>query len=180
MKKLFPTFADSSSYHGIAQNIHRLSGKESDTLRNLVLERDKYTCSYCDFHAPEWQTINFIDGNSTNNKLANLTTVCPMCNLILNTPLGCQIEGIVELYQTSTYDQNKIVQMTRKLRAEGKNDDQIRRILGLKDKVPFKMNKEYLKGLIGFVTSWKGSWGQVEEALAYGYNPDLLGDNSED
>lgn len=169
MKKLYPTFADASSYRGTTQNGHKLSSKESDTLRNSVLGRDKNTCSYCNFHADEWQTINFIDGDSSNNKLSNLTTACPMCNLILNTPLGCQIEGIVELYQQSGYNQNQIVQMTRKMRKEGKTDDKIRSALGLKIKIPFKMNKEYLKGLFAFVTSWKGSWGGVEEALEYGY-----------
>ncbi|MBI5228074.1 HNH endonuclease [Candidatus Micrarchaeota archaeon] len=170
MKKLYPTFADSSNYRGLTQNVNRLSGKESDTLKASVLERDNYKCSYCNFHAEEWQTINYIDGDSSNNKKSNLTTACPMCNLVLNTPLGCQIEGIVELYQVSAYDQNKIVQLTRKMRAEGKKDDEIRRSLGLKIKVPFKMNKRYLNSLFAFITSWKGSYGDVEEALEYGYS----------
>ncbi|MFN7990856.1 MAG: HNH endonuclease [Candidatus Micrarchaeia archaeon] len=169
MKKLYPTFADASNYRGRTQNTHRLSGRETEALRKEVLERDGHTCSYCDFHAEEWQTINFIDGDSNNTRKSNLTTACPMCNLVLNTPLGCQIEAIVELYEASNFSQNKIVQITRKMRTEGKTDAEIIRYLGLKAKVPFKMNKEYLKGLYAFVTSWKGSWGEVEEALAYGY-----------
>jgi hypothetical protein len=169
MKKLEPTYAESSNYRGITQKTHRLSARDMDALRASVLQRDKHTCTYCDYHADEWQTIWFIDGNSDNNKISNLTTVCPMCNLILNTRLGCQIEGIVELYEVSGYNQNKIVQMTRKLRSEGKNDNEIRARLGLKVKVPFKLNREYLSVLFAFVTSWKGSYGECEEALAYGY-----------
>jgi hypothetical protein len=172
MKKLSPTYAESSNYRGITQNTRKLCGKDMAALRTSVLERDKYKCSYCDFHAEEWQTIWFIDGDSDNNKMSNLTTVCPMCNLILNTRVGCQIEAIVELYEMSDYNQNQIVQMTRKLRIEGKNDNEIRTRLGLKVKVPFKLNREYLSTLFAFVTSWKGSYGECEEALAYGYAAD--------
>lgn len=170
MKKLFPTYAESSKYRGLTQNARRMTGRDSDSLRTVVLERDHYKCSYCDFHAVEWQTIIYIDSDSSNNKLSNLTTACPMCNLILNAPLGCQIESIVELYQSSRFNQNKIVQITRKMRSEGKSDTEIVRFLGLKDKMPFKMKKEYLKGLFAFITSWKGSYGEVEEALAFGYS----------
>ncbi|MFH0737482.1 MAG: hypothetical protein V1827_02200 [Candidatus Micrarchaeota archaeon] len=170
MKKLNPTYAESSNYRGITQNTRRLSATAMDDLRNFVLERDHRKCAYCDFHGDRFQTVWFIDGDSDNNKKTNLTTVCPMCNLILNTRVGCQIEGIVELYEASDYNQNKIVQMTRKLRIEGKNDDEIRKRLGLKTKVPFRLNKEYLSALFAFVTSWKGSYGECAEALAYGYS----------
>ncbi len=171
MKKLHPSFVDAPNYRGITQNTYRLSVKDSDALRKAILERDKYTCAYCNFHAEEWQTIYYLDGDSGNNKKSNLATVCPMCHLILNTQIGCRAESIVELYQTSNYTQNQIIQMTRKMRSEGKPDIQIIRALGLRVKMPFKMNKEYLEGLFGFVTSWKGSRGQFEQALAYGYGP---------
>ncbi len=169
MRKLAPTYAESSNYRGLTQNTRRLNGKDMDALRASVLERDRHTCTYCGFHAEQWQTVWFIDGDSSNNKKTNLTTVCPMCNLILNTRVGCQIEGIVELYEESDYDQNRIVQMTRRMRSAGKGDEEIRARLGLRGKVPFKLNRDYLKNLFAFVTSWKGSYGECEEALAYGY-----------
>lgn len=170
MKKLYPSFTTSSNYRGLTQNRSKMSVSESESLRTTILKRDKNTCSYCGFHADEWQSIHFVDGDSTNNQRSNLTTVCPMCILILNTLLGCQIEGIVQLYEKSKYDQNKIVQITRKMRSEGKKDDEIKKFLGLKDLVPFKRDREYLKRLYAFVTSWKGSYGQFETALAYGYS----------
>ncbi len=169
MKKLYPTFSSSSKYRGPSQNTSRPTGTDLSTLLTEVLKRDNYDCSYCGFHAEEWQTLIYLDGDSTNNAKSNLTTACPMCNLILNAPLGCKVESIVELYESSRYNQNKIVQITRKMRSQGKPDADIIRFLGLKDKVPFKMNKEYLKDLFAFVTSWKGSWGGVEESLAFGY-----------
>ncbi|MBU0527784.1 HNH endonuclease [Candidatus Micrarchaeota archaeon] len=169
MKKFHPTYAETSGYRGSTQNKHRLSGSEAATLRNSVLVRDHHKCSYCNFHGEKWQEVGYVDGDSSNNKLNNLTTVCPMCNLILNSGLGCQIESIVELYKSSEYNQNKIVQITRKMRSNGKSDINIIRVLGLKDKVPFKRNKKYLSVLFAFVTSWKGSSGDVEEALRYGY-----------
>jgi hypothetical protein len=169
MKKLYPTFADATNYRGKWQKPHKLTHGEWERLQAEVLERDGYKCAYCGFKAKEWQTINYTDGDTTNNRKSNLTTVCPMCNLVLNTPLGCKVEGIVELYESCRYNQNQIIQITRKMRSEGKNDIEIIRFLGLKNKVPFKMDRDVLKKQFAFVTSWKGSWGQVEEALAYGY-----------
>lgn len=169
MKKLFPTYAESSGYRGLGQNVNKLTAKEIDALRNAVLERDGYKCSYCNFRGKEWQEVSYVDGDSSNNKLSNLTTVCPMCNLIVNARLGCQIEGIVELYQSAKYNQNKLVQITRKMRSEGKCDRIIIQTLGLKDKVPFRTNKKYLNRLFAFVTSWTGSCGNVEGGLSYGY-----------
>jgi hypothetical protein len=169
MKKLYPTFADATNYRGKPSREYKLSAREWEKLQSEILKRDGHKCAYCGFHAQEWQTINYSDGNIGNNTKSNLTTVCPMCNLILNTPLGCKVEGIVELYESCRYSQNQVIQITRKLRSEGKGDTEIIRVLGLKNKVPYKPDKEYLNKLYGFVTSWKGSWGQVEDALAYGY-----------
>ena len=169
MKKLFPTFADATNYRGKQDRGYRMGPKEMEKLQNEIHLRDGFKCAYCGFKGKEWQTLGYIDGDVGNKSRSNLATVCPMCNLILNTMLGCKIEGIVELYETSKFNQNRIIQITRKMRSDGKSDVEIIRFLGLRDKVPFKPEKEYLKGLYGFVTSWKGSWGQVEEALAYGY-----------
>lgn len=39
------------------------------------------------------------------------------------------------------------------MRDQGKSDEEIILFLGLKHKMPFKMDKKYLKKLYGFVTS---------------------------
>lgn len=169
VKKLYPTFAEATNYRGMADRAYKLSHKGLEKLQDEIHERDGFRCAYCGFKGKEWQTLGHVDGDAGNNSKSNLVTVCPMCNLILNTPLGCKIEGIVELYEHAEYSQNRIIQITRKMRSEGKGDAEIVRFLGLRSKVPFRPDREYLKKLFGFVTSWKGSWGQVEEALAYGY-----------
>lgn len=169
MKKLFPTFVDATNYRGKPDRGYKLSPRDMEKLQSDIHARDGFKCAYCGFMGKEWQTLGYIDGDVGNHNKSNLATVCPMCNLIRNTMLGCKIEGIVELYESSKFNQNQIIQITRKMRSEGRNDAEIIRHLGLKEKVPFKPEKEYLRKLYGFVTSWKGSWGQVEEALAYGY-----------
>lgn len=55
------------------------------------------------------------------------------------------------------------------MRAEGKNDEEIIKFLGLQEKVPFKMNKKYLEKLFGFLTSRKSRQGWTQKALEYGY-----------
>jgi hypothetical protein len=164
MNKLYPTYNSARTRTG------SLTENEAQKLRAQVLKRDKNTCTFCGYKAANWQTINYLDEDSGNHMVTNLTVACPMCNLIRNTTIGCQIEGIVELYTFSDHSQKEIVQITRKMRSQGKKDTEILKFLGLRDKVPFKMNRDYLKKLFAFVTSWKGSYGEVEEALQYGYS----------
>lgn len=92
-----------------------------------------------------------------------------MCNLIEHAGMGCIIQGIVDLYKKSKYSQNKIITKTRELRAKGKSDVEIIRELGLKKKVEFKQNWNYLKPLFGFVTSRKASDHKTNTALQYEY-----------
>ena len=167
MKKLCPSLTNGSNYMGNREC--KLSSAQMEKLQAEVLKRDKNTCKYCGFKADQWMTVSYLDGDSSANEKSNLVTVCPMCSLVANAAFGCKVEGIVELYGRSKYPQEKIIQITRKMRARGKDDAEIVRFLGLEDKAPFKMNRAYLEKLYAFVTSWKGSFGQVEEALAFGY-----------
>jgi len=167
MKKLCPSITTSPNYMGNMRQ--RPSATHMDNLQMEILKRDNNTCVYCGFKAQRWQTVTYLDSDPSNNEKCNLATVCPMCNLIVNAALGCKVEGIVELYTKSKYPQNKIISITRKMRTQGRDDADIIRFLGLEEKTPFKMNRTYLEKLYGFVTAWKGSFGQVEEALAFGY-----------
>jgi putative alpha-1,2-mannosidase len=174
MKKIYPSFANPDTWR---DNIkEEISKEEWRKLRLKILERDNFTCQYCGFKAEKWQIVHHIDGNPNNNEKNNLETICPMCNLIHHAGQGCVVQGIVDLYKKSDYSQNEIMQITRKLRIEGKNDNEIIAHLNLKDKTQFKMKREYLKKLFGFVSSRKTE-GWTQKSLEYGYRKRFLKDD---
>lgn len=152
MKKLFPSYADPEKWRNPAEK-KKLQTSDWKDIRLKVLKRDNFTCQYCGYKAEKFQIVDHIDGNPNNNEDDNLQTVCQMCNLIKHAGQGCVIKGIVELYKESIYNQNDIIRITREMRDQEKIDKEIIQFLGLKNKVPFKMDLEYLKQLYGFVTS---------------------------
>jgi hypothetical protein len=80
-----------------------------------------------------------------------------MCNVVMHAGQGCVIQGVVDLYKNSKYDQKDIVRVTRRMRfVEGKSDSEIIASLGLRREMPFEEDKGYLKKLFGFVTSRAG------------------------
>ncbi len=166
MKRLYLSFANSETWRGNIEE--EISEGEWKKLRLEILKRDNYTCRYCGFKSDKWQIVHHIDGNPNNNEKDNLETICPMCNLIHHAGQGCVVQRIVDLYEKSIYSQNEIIQITRKMRSEGKSDEEIIAYLGLKDKISFKMNKEYLKKLFGFITS-RVTDGWTQKSLEYGY-----------
>lgn len=44
-----------------------------------VLQRDAYTCQFCGFQAKLSQDVINLDGNYSNNRMANLVTACCFC-----------------------------------------------------------------------------------------------------
>jgi len=150
-RKLYPTFAH-SIYWRDEKQIEGVDGTWL-SLRKKILERDNYTCQYCGYRSKKYQLAHHLDGNPNNNKENNLITVCQMCNLILHSGQGCEVKGVLELYKGSKYTQNEIIRITREIRDAGKRDEEIIKFLGLKGRMPFKMDKSYLKKLYGFVTS---------------------------
>jgi hypothetical protein len=76
-----------------------------------------------------------------------------MCNCVKHAGQGCVLKGVVELYRNSWFSQNTLIILTRFLRDFGKSDEQIEKLLGLSEQVPFEMDREYLKPLFAFVTS---------------------------
>ena len=167
MKELHPSFANPETWRN---NIQEKTTKEEwRKLRLKILARDNYTCQYCGFSAKKWQIVHHIDGNPNNNEDTNLETICPMCSLIHHSGQGCIVQDIVDLYRKSSYLQNEVIQITRKMWAESKNDREIINFLGLKEKVPFNVDYIYLKKLFGFVTSRKTSQNWTQKALEYGY-----------
>jgi len=167
MKTLYPSFADPENWRDEDSRNH--NKPEWRKKRLIILERDNFTCQYCGFKSEKWQIVHHIDGNPNNNDNDNLETICPMCNLINHAGQGCVVQDIVDLYKKSKYSQNEIIQISRRMRAEGRKDNEIIEFLGLNGKVPFKMDKNYLKKLFGFVTSRKTEQIRTQRALDYGY-----------
>ncbi|MFH1916845.1 MAG: putative phosphothreonine lyase domain-containing protein [Nanoarchaeota archaeon] len=143
-------------------------------LRKSILIRDDYKCIYCNFRSEKYQIVHHIDGNPKNDNTSNLITICPMCNIIEHAGYGCVIQGVVDLYKESLFSQDKIIINTRIMRARKRSDEEIIALLGLKNKVGFFMDKDYLNNLYGFVTNRKPKDIWVEKALRHGYQQHIL------
>jgi len=76
-----------------------------------------------------------------------------MCNCVKHAGQGCVLKGVVDLYRIAWFSQNTLIILTRFLRDSGKSDEEIKKLLGFDEQVPFKMDREYLRPLYAFVTS---------------------------
>jgi len=167
MKQLYPSYANPNTWRTVTPD--RTRKEDWTQLRLKILERDDYSCQYCGFKCNKWQIVHHIDGNPNNNSHPNLMVVCQMCNLIEHAGMGCVLQGVTDLYRKAKYSQNEIVAKTRQLRAAGKTDTEIIRELGLEEKVQFKQDWNYLRPLIGFVTSKRATDSKTNIALEYQY-----------
>ncbi len=152
MKPLALSFAPPKKWRNPGQT-KKLEREKWQILRKKILERDNYICSYCGYKSEKYQIIDHIDGNPENNEDGNLQVICQMCNLIKHSGQGCEIQAVVDLYRKSKYNQNAIIKITRKMRDEGSKDVEVIKVLELKGKAPFKMDLEYLRKLVGFISS---------------------------
>lgn len=160
MKALFLTFAPPEKWRDSFQS-KKLEGEEWKQIRQRILARDNFTCAYCGYRSDKYQIVDHIDGNPENNSDENFQIVCQMCNLIKHSGQGCVVQGIVDLYAESRYSQSEIIRITREMRDRGATDEEIIQFLGLKNKVHFKMDREYLRKLFGFVTSRNSKSGDM-------------------
>lgn len=124
-------------------------------IRERILERDNYTCQYCGIQRKELMQINHIDGNPKEHSDTNLEVICSSCHHITHSGLWCAIFKTIDVYEESKYNQNEIICITGKMRDGGKSDEEIIEFLGLKNKVPWKQDLEYLSTKYGFITSRK-------------------------
>ena len=152
MRLLFPSYAPPDKWRNDKQS-KRLEGDAWQAIRKKILIRDNYTCQYCGYKSEKYQIIHHFDWDPKNNKDENFCVICQMCNLIEHAGQGVALRKVVDLYKESKYNQNEIIIITREMRDKGKSDGEIIIHLGLKDKAEFKMDRDYLKKLFGFVTS---------------------------
>jgi len=151
LRKLYPSFAPPETWRDKKQVVS-LEKENWQKLRKKILTRDEYTCQYCGFKSEKYQITHHIDGNPGNNSEDNLVIICQMCNMVEHSGRGCVVDGVVDLYVKSNYPQHEVMQNTRKMRDSGESDEEIIKFLGLDEKVDFKMDREYLSKLYGFVT----------------------------
>lgn len=57
----------------------RKADPQFKTYEHKVFQRDKYTCQFCGFQAKLHQDIINLDGDYSNNRMANLATACCFC-----------------------------------------------------------------------------------------------------
>jgi len=152
MKPLVLSFAPPKKWRNSGQ-AKKLEKEKWQEFRKNILERDDYTCAYCGYKSDKYQIADHIDGNPENNLDGNMQVICQMCNLIKHSGQGCKVQAVVDLYRKSKYNQNTIIKITRKMRDGGSEDAEIINVLELNEMVPFKMNLEYLRKIVGFVSS---------------------------
>lgn len=126
-------------------------------IRRRIFQLDNYSCVYCEYRNEDIKhneiQVNHIDGNPKNIDESNLETACRDCHRILHSGMWALAQDKLEVYQESNYSQKDIIILTRELRARGKKDEEIRDFLGLKGRVPWEADLDYLSKLFGFINS---------------------------
>lgn len=54
--------------------------KDFAAIRQRALERDRFTCQFCDFQIEKWQDVHHVNDNHQDNRLENLVTACKICH----------------------------------------------------------------------------------------------------
>ena len=128
---------------------------EWKNIRKKILERDDNTCQYCGVRRETFMQINHVSGNPKDHSDENLEVICSACHKITHSGLWAVIFKTLDVYEESKYNQNDIVRITGQMRDEGKPDDEIVEFLGLKKKVPWEQDLNYLSTKFGFISSRK-------------------------
>lgn len=124
-------------------------------IRKEILERDDFTCQYCEMKRTTHMQVNHIDGNPKDHSKENLEVICSSCHKITHSGLWAVVFGVLDVYEKSDYNQNDIIKIIGKMRDEGKSDEEIIKFLGLKNIVTWKQDLDYLAPKFGFISSRK-------------------------
>jgi len=122
-------------------------------IRTKILQRDDNTCQYCGYRNEKGMHVNHIDGNPKDHSEENLEVICTACHKITHSGLWAVKFGTIDVYEESKYTQSDIVRITGEMRDQKKSDEEIIEFLGLKKKVMWQQDFEYLKTKFGFITS---------------------------
>lgn len=78
MSNLLPLYFD---FNPKSWRLHRLRSTDESFIRfrDVILKRDDHSCRYCGFQANDYMDVINIDYDYSNNKMANMATVCPLC-----------------------------------------------------------------------------------------------------
>jgi hypothetical protein len=149
LKPLAPGFLDPRDW--------RPSGTKQppgwDRLRGEVLARDE-GCVYCGYGDPMGRSrleVNHLNGYR-DNRLEALETVCVLCHRVVHAGRSAAVYGSLLLFKRASVDQNTLIRLCWHLRDTVKMPDRpLMDLLGLAEPAPFRMDRAYLAGLLGYV-----------------------------
>jgi hypothetical protein len=150
LKPLAPSYLDPASW--------RPSGTKQPPgwadLRANIIARDG-GCVYCG-HLPlpgarDTLEVNHL-GGYRDNRPETLETVCVLCHRVLHAGRSAAIYSSLLLFRHAAVDQNTLIRLSWHLRRTARLADRpLMDLLGLKDQAPFRMDRDYLAGLRGYV-----------------------------
>jgi len=95
----------------------RPKGSEWKRIRQIVLERENWTCVFCKHRARKWMNLHHVR-NSRDNSPKNLVPVCFACHAVLHIGYNLGL-GIIEIWK-SKLPQVQIVRRTREAVRKGR------------------------------------------------------------
>lgn len=96
MKKSRDLRIDSSILSWLAPTIHGTVADDDPRMqeaRPKILQRDDYTCHYCQFRSEEYQEVHHFNHDHNDFSESNLTTVCPICHQVFHLSTCSQSTG---------------------------------------------------------------------------------------
>lgn len=124
-------------------------------LRARVLERDGTACVYCGQGESADRRarleVNHLNGYR-DNRFEMLETVCVLCHRVLHGGRSAAIYGSLVLFRHALCDQNTLIRLCWFLRTTRNLPDRpLMELLGLREQAPFRMDRDYLARLRGYV-----------------------------
>jgi hypothetical protein len=150
LKTLVPSFLDPREW--------RPSGTRPPVgwtaLRARVIARDG-GCVYCgQTDSPDRRArleVNHLNGYR-DNRFETLETVCVLCHRVLHGGRSAAIYGSLVLFREAACDQNTLIRLSWLLRNRYHLPDRsLMQLLALRDQAPFRMDRDYLATLRGYV-----------------------------